>query len=80
MPMKVIKNTREVVDGVDYNVTYLENEVGRVTVYDPVRTPEQQTKRDETLRRAAADYAKACVRNMGLEWAKEHLLERVEDG
>lgn len=80
MPMKVIKKTREVVDGVEYNVTYLENEIGRATVYDPVRTPEQQAKRDETLRRAAADYAKACIRDIGLEWAKDHLLERVEDG
>lgn len=80
MPMKVIKKTREVVDGVEYNVMYLEGELGKSVVYDPVRTPEQQAKRDETLRRAAADYAKMCIRDLGLKWAKEHLLERVDDG
>ena len=71
--MEIIKKTREVVDGVEYNVTYLKGKYGTSTVYDPVRTPEQQAKRDETLRRAAADYARACIRTMGIEWARKHL-------
>ncbi len=73
MAMRIIRKTREVVDGVEYNVTYLQGDHGTATVYDPVRTPEQQAKRDETLRRAAADYARACIRTMGIEWAREHL-------
>lgn len=73
MAMRIIRKTREVVDGVEYNVTYLQGDHGTSTVYDPVRTSEQQAKRDETLRRAAADYAKACIRTMGIEWAREHL-------
>lgn len=73
MAMRIIKKTRETVNGVEYNVTYLQGEYGTSTVYDPVRTPEQQAKRDETLRRAAADYARACIRTMGIEWAREHL-------
>ena len=71
--VEIIKKTREVVDGVEYNVTYLKGKYGTSTVYDPVRTPEQQAKRDETLRRAAADYARACIRTMGIEWARKHL-------
>lgn len=74
MAMEIIRKTREVVDGVEYNVTYLKGTYGTSTVYDPVRTPEQQAKRDETLRQAAADYAKACIRTLGIEWAREHLL------
>lgn len=80
MAMEIIKKTREVVDGVEYNVTYLKGTHGTSTVYDPVRTPEQQAKRDETLRQAAADYAKACIRVMGIEWAREHLMVTVDDG
>ena len=71
--MEIIKKTRESVDGVEYTVTYLKGKYGTSTVYDPVRTPEQQAKRDETLRRAAADYARACIRTMGIEWARKHL-------
>lgn len=73
MAMRIIRKTRETVNGVEYNVTYLQGDHGTSTVYDPVRTPEQQAKRDETLRRAAADYARACIRTMGIEWAREHL-------
>jgi hypothetical protein len=79
MAMDIIRKTREVVDGVEYNVTYLKGAHGTSTVYDPVRTPEQQAKRDETLRQVAVDYAKACIRAKGIEWAKEHLLV-YEDG
>jgi hypothetical protein len=79
MAMEIIRKTREVVDGVEYNVTYLKGAHGTSTVYDPVRTPEQQAKRDETLRQVAVDYAKACIRAKGIEWAKEHLLV-YEDG
>ncbi len=80
MAMEIIKKTREVVDGVEYNVTYLKGAHGTSTIYDPVRTPDQQAKRDETLRQAAADYAKACIRVMGIDWAMEHLLEKEDNG
>lgn len=78
--MEIIKKTREVVDGVEYNVTYLKGAHGTSTVYDPVRTPEQQAKRDETLRQAAVDFTKSCIRTLGIEWAKEHLLVMENDG
>lgn len=73
MAMEIIKKTREVVDGVEYNVTYLKGKYGTSTVYDPVRTPEQQAKRDETLRQATASFVRGCIRTMGIEWAREHL-------
>lgn len=78
MAMEIIKKTREVVDGVEYNVTYLKGKSGTSIVYDPVRTPEQQAKRDETLRQAAADYARACIRILGIEWAREHLAVKED--
>jgi hypothetical protein len=80
MAMEIIKKTREVVDGVEYNVTYLKGAHGTSTVYDPVRTPEQQAKRDDTLRQAAADYANACIRAKGIDWTREHLLVMENDG
>ena len=80
MAMEIIRKTREVVDGVEYNVTYLQGAHGTSTVYDPVRTPEQQAKRDDTLRQAAADFTKSCIRTLGIEWAKEHLLVMENDG
>lgn len=79
MAMEIIRKTREVVDGVEYNVTYLKGTHGTSTVYDPVRTPEQQAKRDETLRQAAVDFTKACIRVLGIDWAREHLLV-IDDG
>jgi hypothetical protein len=79
MAMEIIRKTREVVDGVEYNVTYFKGAHGTSTVYDPVRTPEQQAKRDDTLRQAAADYAKACIRVLGIDWAREHLMV-IDDG
>lgn len=78
--MEIIRKTREVVDGVEYNVTYLRGAHGTSTVYDPVRTAEQQAKRDETLRQAAVDFTKACIRVKGIDWAREHLLVMENDG
>lgn len=69
-----VRKYREVVDGVEYNVSHMLHPNGNVTrSYDPVRTPEQQAKRDETLRQAAAAFARACIREKGIEWAREHL-------
>lgn len=69
-----VRKYREVEDGVEYNVTHILHPNGNVSrSYDPVRTPEQQAKRDETLRQAAASFARACIRQKGIEWAREHL-------
>ena len=44
MAMIVERRCREVVDGIEYNVTYLRGEKGTAAVYDPVRTAQQQEK------------------------------------
>jgi hypothetical protein len=73
MAMKIEKQCREVVDGIAYNVTYLCGENGRSIVYDPVRTPEQQAKRDREICEAVADFGRAMLSAMGEDWFREHL-------
>lgn len=74
----VEKTTREVVDGIEYNVMYVKGNNATTIVYDPVRTPEQQKKREETLKRAFAEYCRAVIREKGEEWFCEHLAEKED--
>lgn len=78
MAMHVEKRCREVVDGIEYNVTYLRGDRGTSVVYDPVRTPEQQEKRDRELRSAAAKFGRAMLSEHGEEWFRKHLLVEQE--
>lgn len=73
------KVCRETVDGIEYNVTYLRGEKDRVKVFDPVRTPEQQEKRDRDLREAAAAFGRAMLDKFGEEWFRKHLQYTPED-
>ena len=74
MTMIVESRCREVVDGVEYNVTHLRGENGTATIYDPVRTAVQQEKRDRELRAAAAQFGRAALNQNGEEWFRKHLL------
>ncbi len=73
MAMVIEKRCREVVDGIEYNATYLRGEHGTAVVYDPVRTPEQQAKRDRDIRNAVADFGRAMLSAKGEGWFREHL-------
>ena len=72
------KKIRETVDGIEYNVTYIRGNNSTSIVYDPVRTPEQQAKRDETLRIALSRYCRSLLERMGEEWCLEHLAVEEE--
>lgn len=76
MTMVIEKKCREVVDGIEYNVTYLRGEHGTSVVYDPIRTPAQQAKRDKNIREAVAAFGRAMLDTMGEEWFREHLQEK----
>lgn len=76
MAMIVEKKCREVVDGVEYNVTYLRGDNCTSIVYDPVRTPEQQAKRDRDIRAAVAKFGREMLEKNGVEWFMEHLQVR----
>lgn len=73
MAMVIEKQCREIVDGIEYNAIYLRGEHGTAVVYDPVRTPEQQKKRDRDIRNAVADFGRAMIGAMGEHWFREHL-------
>ena len=73
MAMVIEKKCREVVDGIEYNVTYLRGENGMSIVYDPVRTAEQQAKRDRDIREAVAEFGRSMLGAMGEDWFREHL-------
>lgn len=78
MAMVVEKRCREIVDGIEYNVVYLRGEHGTAVVYDPVRTPEQQAKRDREIRGAVADFGRSMLNAMGEDWFRER-LQLTED-
>lgn len=78
MAMIVERRCREVVDGIEYNVTYLRGEKGTAAVYDPVRTAQQQEKRDREIRSAVAEFGRAALNQNGEAWFREHLL--VQEG
>lgn len=73
MAMAIQKVCRETVDGMEYNVTYLSNGRDTVKVFDPVRTPEQQAKRDRDIRQAVAEFGRAMLNQHGEEWFRKHL-------
>lgn len=73
MAMVIERRCREIVDGIEYNAVYLRGEHGTAVVYDPVRTPEQQAKRDREIRGAVADFGRAMLNAMGEDWFREHL-------
>lgn len=79
MAMVIEKKCREVVDGIEYNVTYLRGERGTSIVYDPVRTPAQQVKRDQNIREAVAAFGRAMLDTMGEDWFREHLQAKEAD-
>ena len=64
------------VDGIEYNVTYLRGEKGTAAVYEPVRTAQQQEKRDRDIRAAVAEFGRAAFNQNGEAWFREHLLVR----
>lgn len=77
-----ITKSRRTIDGREYNVTKIvfSSPKGVTEVLDPVRTPEQQRKRDKRIRQAVAEYARGVIREKGLDWAIEHkLVTRISD-
>ncbi len=73
--LKVISRRREVVNGQEYNVTYMRDDENgnQSTVYDPVRTPEQKAKRDARIKEAIAVFGRQMLDKYGKEWFLEHM-------
>lgn len=74
-----MESQRETVNGIEYNVTYISGNNCTTIVYDPVRTPEQQEKRNEALRKAAARFSRTLLDRLGEEWFREHLAAEKEE-
>lgn len=44
---------------------------------EPIRSPEEQEKRDTEIAEAFRAFARGCIRVNGYEWAREHLAVEV---